>query len=222
MEFSKGWQDFFIEQSNCDYYKQLKAFVNAEYNCATCYPPKDYILQAFKLTPFEQVKVVILGQDPYINYGQAHGLCFSVAPPTACPPSLVNIYKALNYDLGIPITKKGDLTSWAKQGVLLLNSVLTVREKMPQSHAKKGWETFTDNVIRALNATSNPIVFMLWGGYAKSKASLISNPNHLILTSVHPSPLSFYHGFLESKHFSQANDFLTKHNISPIDWGSHL
>ena len=183
---------------------------------AVIYPPDPY--RVFRLTQPQDVRVVILGQDPYHGYGQANGLCFSVGEGVACPPSLVNIYKALQYDLGIEPTSCGDLRGWAKQGVLLLNSVLTVREGRPQSHAGKGWERFTDAVVAMLAARQKPLVFMLWGGYAKRKGAMIDKTRHLVLESVHPSPLSFYQGFLECRHFSKANAFLTAHGMRPIDW----
>ena len=176
------------------------------------------ILSAFEHTPYENVKVVILGQDPYHGYGQAHGMSFSVRKGVKCPPTLVNIYKALEYDLGIPQSDCGDLTDWADEGVLLLNTVLTVREGKPQSHANIGWERFTDSVIKMVNDSPYPTVFMLWGNPAKAKAKLIDESKHLVLKCVHPSPLSFYNGFLECKHFSKANDFLSKHGRTPIDW----
>ena len=162
--------------------------------------------------------MVIIGQDPYIGAHQANGMCFSVRDGVKCPPSLVNIYKALEYDLGIPPSDSGDLTGWAEQGVLLLNAVLTVRAGASGSHAGMGWERFTDFVISLLNKSEKPIVFMLWGGYAKKKGRLIDNPRHLALTSVHPSPLSFYQGFLECRHFSKANAFLVANGRDPIDW----
>lgn len=213
-----SWDIILKPQFDSEYMEQLRVFLREQYKHYVVYPPMKKILSAFEYTPFENVKVVIIGQDPYHGEGQANGLCFSVGKDVPCPPSLVNIYKALEYDLGIPPVKSGDLSGWAKQGVLLLNSVLTVRSGQPQSHAGKGWETFTDEVIRILDKSDNPMVFMLWGGYAKRKGALVKNPNHLVLTSVHPSPLSFYQGFLECRHFSKANDFLVAHGLTPIDW----
>ncbi len=215
---NNSWDALLSSEAAQEYYSALRAYVWQEYHTHTVYPPMDRIMSAFAYTPYEQVKVVILGQDPYHGEGQANGLCFSVNPGVQCPPSLVNIYKALEYDLGIAPTTDGDLSGWAHQGVMLLNSVLTVRRGAAQSHAGKGWERFTDAVIRLLNDSPDPIVFLLWGGYAKRKAECITNPRHCILRSVHPSPLSFYQGFLECRHFSQANAFLQAHGRNPIDW----
>ena len=213
-----SWDNLLKEQFDSDYFTVLRNFLNEEYSSRVIYPPKRQILNAFAHTPYEDVKVVIIGQDPYIGPNQANGMCFSVGEGVKCPPSLVNIYKALQYDLGIPPTDSGDLSGWAQQGVLLLNAVLTVRAGQSGSHAGKGWERFTDYVIKLVNQSDSPTVFMLWGGYAKAKAKLVTNPAHLILTSVHPSPLSFYQGFLECKHFSKANDFLLNSGRQPIDW----
>lgn len=215
---NNSWDELFEEEVNKEYFKKLRETIIDEYRNYTVYPPKKDILSAFGYTDYHNVKVVIIGQDPYISPNQAHGLCFSVNEGVKCPPSLVNIYKALEYDLQIPPTTNGELVGWAKQGVLLLNSVLTARAGASGSHAKIGWERFTDNVIELLEKNDNPIVYLLWGSFAKSKAKLIHNPNHLILTSVHPSPLSFFNGFLECKHFSKANDYLTAHNTTPIKW----
>ena len=213
-----SWDNILKEEIEKPYFNQIRSALTKEYKEHTIYPPKDKILATFEYTPYEDVKVVIIGQDPYHGEGQANGLCFSVNRGIQCPPSLINIYKALEYDLHIPPAKTGDLTKWAKQGVLLLNATLTVRAGMPASHSTIGWERFTDSVISMLNEREKPMVFMLWGSYAKKKKALITNPKHLILESVHPSPLSFYHGFLECRHFSKANDFLVKNNIEPIDW----
>lgn len=202
-----SWDSLLKAQFDSDYFDTLRAFLNEEYSSRVIYPPKRDILSAFAHTPFENVKVVIIGQDPYIGEGQANGMCFSVGEGVKCPPSLVNIYKALEYDMGIPPTDNGDLRGWAKQGVLLLNAVLTVRAGQSGSHAGKGWERFTDYVIRIINDSDTPTVFMLWGGYAKAKGKLVTNPKHLVLTSVHPSPLSFYQGFLECRHFSKPTAF---------------
>ena len=201
-----------------DYYKQLGKFVNWEYQQHTVYPPKDEIFSAFRLTPLSKVKVVILGQDPYHEPNQAHGLCFSVRPGTEIPPSLVNIYKELQDDLGCYIPNNGYLVKWAGQGVLLLNTLLTVRAHQAFSHKGVGWERFTDAVIEALDREDRPIVFLLWGSPAQRKAEMLHNPNHLILKAPHPSPLSAYRGFFGCKHFSTANRFLQEHGETPIDW----
>ena len=213
-----SWDKYLDQEFSKPYFDDIRKFLLEEYKNHIVYPPKDKILAAFANTPYEDVKVVIIGQDPYHGAHQANGLCFSVEEGIECPPSLKNIYKALEYDLGIPPTENGDLLGWAKQGVLLLNTTLTVREATPLSHSKRGWERFTDEVIKMLNDREKPMVFMLWGNNAKQKAKLVTNKNHLVLTSVHPSPLSFYHGFLECKHFSKANDFLISKGENPIDW----
>ena len=200
------------------YYKELYRFVLEEYNSTQIFPPSDDIFNAFHLTPLSEVKVVILGQDPYHNVGQAHGLCFSVKPDVDIPPSLVNIYRELQDDLGCRIPNNGYLVKWAKQGVLMLNTVLTVRAHMANSHRGKGWEEFTDAAIRALNKQDRPIVFILWGRPAQMKERMLDNPNHLILKAPHPSPLSAYNGFFGSKPFSQTNRFLEEHGVLPIDW----
>lgn len=213
-----SWDEKLEGEFSQEYFKEIRKFLVEEYKNFRVYPPMKEILSAFEHTPYENVKVVILGQDPYHGYGQAHGMSFSVRKGVKCPPSLVNIYKALEYDLGIPQSSCGDLTGWADEGVLLLNTVLTVREGKPQSHANIGWEKFTDNVIKMINDSPYPTVFMLWGNPAKAKAKLIDESKHLVLKCVHPSPLSFHNGFLECKHFSKANDFLSKHGRTPIDW----
>lgn len=200
------------------YYKSLYEFVKTEYNTTQVFPPSDEIFTAFHLTPLSEVKVVIIGQDPYHNVGQAHGLCFSVKPDVDIPPSLVNIYQELHDDLGCTIPNNGYLVKWAKQGVLMLNTVLTVRAHMANSHRGKGWEEFTDAAIRALNKQNRPIVFILWGRPAQMKKSMLNNPNHLILEAPHPSPLSSYRGFFGSKPFSKTNQFLQERGVSPIDW----
>lgn len=214
----EGWRRLLKGEGDKEYFPKLWTSVMQEYASTTCFPPKEKIFRALDLCPYDKVKVVILGQDPYHDYGQANGLCFSVEKGTKLPPSLVNIFKALQYDLGIKPDSNGDLTGWAKQGVLLLNSYLSVRKGQPLSHSQYGWDVFTDRIIQLLNAHDTPIVFMLWGGYAKSKARLIDDKKHLVLKAVHPSPLSFYHGFLECKHFSKANDFLALHGLQPINW----
>lgn len=200
------------------YYAELYKFVKSEYTRYTIYPIADDIFNAFHFTPLQEVKVVILGQDPYHNEGQAHGLCFSVKPQVEIPPSLVNIYKELNEDLGCYIPNNGYLEKWARQGVLLLNTVLTVRAHQANSHQGMGWERFTDAVIQAVNAQDRPIVFLLWGKPAQLKHSMLNNPKHLILEAPHPSPLSAYRGFFGSKPFSKTNTFLQNHGIEPIDW----
>ena len=188
------------------------------YDKEVIYPPKDYIFNALKLTPYKDVKVVIVGQDPYHGEGEAHGLSFSVQKGIKLPPSLRNIYKELYDDLNIKPSLDGDLTKWAKEGVLLLNSTLTVKKDMPNSHSKIGWEPFTDYIIRKLNSKDEPIVFILWGNFAKSKKKYITNPKHLVIESAHPSPFSANYGFFGSKPFSKTNKFLKEHNLKEIDW----
>ncbi len=200
------------------YYKKLYEFVKQEYNTTQIFPPSDDIFNAFHLTPLSEVKVVIIGQDPYHEPGQAHGLCFSVKPGVDIPPSLVNIYKELQDDLGCYIPNNGYLVKWAKQGVLLLNTVLTVRAHRANSHHGQGWEEFTDAAIHALNTQDRPIVFILWGKPAQAKKSMLNNPNHLILEAPHPSPLSAYRGFFGSRPFSKTNAFLREKGVEPIDW----
>lgn len=200
------------------YYAELFKFVKNEYATRQIFPPADDIFNAFHLTPLHEVKVVILGQDPYHNDGQAHGLCFSVKPDVDIPPSLVNIYQELHDDLGCYIPNNGYLTKWAKQGVLMLNTVLTVRAHQANSHRGMGWEQFTDAAIRILNEQDRPILFILWGSPAQKKAQMLNNPKHLILKAPHPSPLSAYRGFFGSRPFSQTNEFLVKNGLDPIDW----
>lgn len=200
------------------YYAQLFRFVKEQYNTTQVFPPADDIFNAFHLTPLKQVKVVILGQDPYHNDGQAHGLCFSVKPDVEIPPSLVNIYQELHEDLGCRIPNNGCLVKWAEQGVLLLNTVLTVRAHAAFSHRGMGWEQFTDAAIKVLNEQERPMVFILWGKPAQAKKSMLTNPAHLILEAPHPSPLSAYRGFFGSKPFSRTNAFLEENGLSPIDW----
>ena len=199
-------------------FKKFLSVVDNEYKTKTVFPLKENIFNAFKLTPYKDVKVVIVGQDPYHGEGEAHGLSFSVLDPTPLPPSLKNIYKELKDDLGIEIAKSGDLTKWAKEGVLLLNSTLTVVKDTPNSHSKLGWSNFTDYVIKALNNREEPIVFILWGNFAKSKKVFITNKQHLVIESSHPSPLGASKGFFGSKPFSKTNEFLIANNIKPIDW----
>ena len=200
------------------YYRELYDFVKNEYNTTQVFPPADDIFNAFHLTPLSQVKVVIIGQDPYHNVGQAHGLCFSVKPEVDIPPSLVNIYKELHEDLGCYIPNNGYLVKWAEQGVLMLNTVLTVRAHAANSHRGIGWEEFTDAAIRVLNEQDRPIVFILWGRPAQRKKLMLNNPMHLILESPHPSPLSAKGGFFGSRPFSKTNVFLEKNGLEPIDW----
>ena len=200
------------------YYADLYKFVKEEYSKVAVFPPSDEIFSALHLTPLSKVKVVIIGQDPYHNVGQAHGLCFSVRPEVEIPPSLVNIYKELQSDLGCKIPNNGYLVKWAEQGVLLLNTVLTVRAHQANSHQGKGWEQFTDAIIRAVNAEDRPIAYLLWGRPAQSKMSMLDNPKHKVFTAPHPSPLSAHRGFFGCKHFSQANAFLEENGLAPIDW----
>ena len=200
------------------YYAALYKKVRDEYSTRQIFPPADEIFTAFELTPLSEVKVVILGQDPYHGDGQAHGLCFSVKPEIDTPPSLVNIYKELNSDLGCYIPNHGYLTKWAKQGVLMLNTVLTVRAHQANSHRGMGWEEFTDAAIRILNEQDRPIVYLLWGKPAQMKKKMLNNPKHLILEAPHPSPLSAYRGFLGCGHFSRTNAFLKENGLEPIDW----
>lgn len=215
---TNDWQLPLAEEFKKPYYKDLYKKVLEEYRTRQIFPNPDDIFNAFHLTPLKDVKVVILGQDPYHNDGQAHGLCFSVKPDVEVPPSLVNIYQELHDDLGCKIPNNGYLVKWAKQGVLMLNTVLTVRAHQANSHRGIGWEQFTDAVIRAVNAQERPIVFLLWGRPAQMKKSMLNNPKHLILEAPHPSPLSAYRGFFGCKHFSQTNAFLEKNGIEPIDW----
>lgn len=215
---NNDWLDALKGEFSKPYYKKLFETVNQEYRTHRVYPPADDIFNAFHLTPLKDVKVVILGQDPYHGDGQAEGLSFSVKPGVDIPPSLVNIYQELHDDLGCTIPSHGNLVKWAKQGVLLLNTVLTVRAHQANSHRGIGWEEFTDAAIRVLNTQDRPIVFILWGGPAQRKASMLHNPKHLILKAPHPSPLSAYRGFFGSKPFSQTNAFLEEHGLEPIDW----
>ncbi len=212
------WDSIIGEEFSKPYYKKLREFLKGEYKTRRIYPDMYDIFNALRYTSYNDVKAVIIGQDPYHGEGQAHGLCFSVKKGITPPPSLVNIFKELKSDLGINIASHGELTSWSQNGVLLLNTVLTVREASPNSHKNLGWEIFTDAVISALNERNAPTVFILWGANAKAKATLLTNPIHKILTAAHPSPLSAYNGFFGCKHFSKANEFLIKNGIPPIDW----
>lgn len=215
---SNDWLEPLKPEFGKPYYAKLYKTVMHEYQTRLIFPPADDIFNAFELTPLSEVKVVILGQDPYHNNGQAHGLCFSVKKGVEIPPSLVNIYQELHDDLGCTIPNHGCLTKWAEQGVLMLNTVLTVRAHQANSHRGIGWEEFTDAAITVLNAQDRPIVFILWGSPAQRKKAMLNNPRHLILTAPHPSPLSAYRGFFGSRPFSRTNAFLEKNGIEPIDW----
>lgn len=212
------WLEPLKPEFSKEYYKKLYYTIMDEYKKHLVFPPADDVFNAYSLTPLKDVKVVIIGQDPYHNVGQAHGLCFSVRPDVEIPPSLVNIYKELQDDLGCYIPNNGYLVKWAKQGVLLLNTVLTVRAHQANSHRGLGWEEFTDATIRVLNEQDRPIVFILWGSPAQKKKAMLNNPKHLILEAPHPSPLSAYRGFFGSKPFSKTNEFLIQNQLEPIDW----
>lgn len=217
--FGNSWDQILKQEYNETYYQALRAFLISEYRTHQIYPPMDEIFQALVKLPFEDVKVVILGQDPYHGRGQANGLAFSVAKGVPLPPSLQNIYKELKTDLGISTPTHGDLTKWVESGVLLLNTTLTVREGAAASHRDHGWETFTDHIILALNESKHPLVFLLWGAHAQAKRHLIHRNDFLVLTAPHPSPLSAYRGFFGCRHFSKTNTFLQEHGLTPIDWG---
>ena len=217
-KLGNDWDELLKEEFKKDYYLNLREFLIDEYNTKTIYPDKEDIFNALKLTSFENTKVLILGQDPYHGKGQGHGLSFSVNKEIRVPPSLRNIYKELHDDIGEEIPNSGYLKKWAEQGVLLLNTALTVREKEPNSHKNMGWEIFTNRVIELLNEKEKPMVFILWGNNAKSKEELITNKNHLIIKSTHPSPFSAHRGFLGSKPFSRTNEFLKSVGENPIDW----
>lgn len=212
------WKEKLAYEFEQPYYRELYRFLIKEYHERVIYPPSEDIFNAFHLTPVSKVKAVILGQDPYHEPGQAEGLCFSVKPGVAIPPSLENIYKELHDDIGFRIPNNGSLVKWAKEGVLLLNSLLTVRAHAAFSHKGKGWEEFTDAAVRVLNKEDRPIVFLLWGKSAQDKGAVLNNPKHLILKAPHPSPLSAYRGFFGCKHFSRANEFLKANGETPIDW----
>lgn len=218
VHLGNDWDQVLAGEFEKDYYLELRKFLKEEYSTRTIYPSMYDIFNALKHTAYSDVKVVILGQDPYHGPNQAHGMCFSVKKGVAVPPSLVNIYKELKEDVGFEIPNHGFLESWADQGVLLMNTVLTVRGGQANSHKGKGWEIFTDQVIRHLNDREQPMVFLLWGAHAKSKRQLITNPNHMILTAAHPSPLSAYSGFYGCRHFSRTNLFLEEQGMKPIDW----
>lgn len=218
MRIGNEWDALLADEIKKDYYLRLREFLKKEYSTRTIYPPMNDIFNALRRTSYSDVKAVILGQDPYHGAGQAHGMCFSVKKGTPPPPSLQNIFKELRSDLGIDPPNHGELTAWADSGVLLLNTVLTVREGAANSHKGMGWEQFTDRIIQLLNQREQPMVFLLWGGNARAKAGLITNPNHLVLQCAHPSPLSAYNGFFGCRHFSKTNDFLKQHGIEPINW----
>ena len=211
------WDNVLQEEYEKDYFLKIKEKVREEYNNKIIFPPAKEVFKAFRMTPYKDTRVIILGQDPYHGLGEANGLCFSVNEGIKMPPSLNNIYKELYDDLGIKRTTT-DLSDWAKSGVLLLNSVLTVEKDKPASHKMIGWEEFTDNVIKKLNEKDEPVVFILWGNFAKSKIKYITNPQHLIISSSHPSPFSVHYGFFGSKPFSKTNEFLKKHNLKEIEW----
>lgn len=219
VKIEESWRQHIGNEFEKQYFIDLIKFVRYEYTTTTCYPPGKLIFNAFNLCPFDKVKVVIIGQDPYHEPGQAHGLSFSVCDGVPFPPSLQNIFKEIEQDLGMPIPMTGNLTRWAEQGVLLLNATLTVRAHQAASHQRRGWEEFTDAAIKVLNADRDNLVFILWGGYARSKAPLIDSSRHLILQSVHPSPLSANRGgWFGNHHFSRANAYLTEHGKEPINW----
>lgn len=212
------WDELLADEFRKPYYLALREFLKNEYKTYTIYPDMYNIFNALKLTSYSDVKAVVLGQDPYHEPGQAHGLAFSVLDGTVPPPSLKNIYKELNADLGIPVPEKGDLTKWAKEGVLLLNTSLTVRRGQANSHRGKGWEIFTDRIVEIMNSREKPVVFILWGANARAKTALITNPIHKVLTCAHPSPLSAHNGFFGCKHFSKCNEFLKANGMGEIDW----
>lgn len=218
VQIESSWKQHLSLEFEKDYFIQLTDFVRKEYKTSTVYPPGPFIFNAFNLCPFDQVKVVIIGQDPYHGEGQAHGLCFSVNDGIPFPPSLVNIFKEIKNDLGKEPPLSGNLTRWAQQGVLMLNATLTVRAHQAGSHQRQGWETFTDAAIRALAERREHLVFILWGAYAQKKGAFIDREKHLVLTSAHPSPLSAYNGFFGNRHFSRANEYLVAHGKTAINW----
>lgn len=218
VKIEESWKNHLQEEFDKEYFVKLTEFIREEYRTKQIFPPAKLIFNAFEHTPFDKVKVVILGQDPYHNDGQAHGLSFSVPDGVSVPPSLVNIFKEINRDMGIPVPKSGNLTRWANQGVLLLNATLTVQAHMAGSHQRKGWEAFTDAAIHKLAERRDNLVFILWGSYAQKKAAFIDPGKHLVLKSVHPSPLSAHNGFFGNNHFSEANKYLESNGIEPIEW----
>lgn len=218
VRIGNDWDEIIGGEFQKPYYLKLREFLKKEYASGRVFPEKENIFNALKTTPYKSVKAVIIGQDPYHEVGQAHGLCFSVQKGCKIPPSLKNMYKELYDDLGIVPASHGELTSWARQGVLLLNAVLTVREGQANSHKGKGWEEFTDAVIKKLNERSEPVAFILWGANAKAKAQFVTAPQHKVFSAAHPSPLSAYNGFFGCRHFSKVNTFLSENDIVPIDW----
>ncbi len=218
VRIGNDWDEIIGSEFQKPYYLKLREFLKKEYASGRVFPEKENIFNALKTTPYKSVKAVIIGQDPYHEVGQAHGLCFSVQKGCKIPPSLKNMYKELYDDLGIAPASHGELTSWAKQGVLLLNAVLTVREGQANSHKGKGWEEFTDAVIKKLNEHSEPVAFILWGANAKAKAQFVTAPQHKVFSAAHPSPLSAYNGFFGCRHFSKVNTFLSENDVVPIDW----
>lgn len=218
VKLESGWKTILNDEFEQSYFKKLSLFVQEEYDKYEIFPPHNEIFNAFESCPFHNVKVVIIGQDPYHGPNQAHGLCFSVRKGLKIPPSLRNIYKEVNADIGSPISSNGDLTRWAEQGVLLINATFTVRAHEAGSHQKKGWEIFTDAVIREVSARKEHVVFILWGAYAQKKGEMIDTAKHLVLKSVHPSPLSASRGFFGNHHFSQVNQYLKSNNLTPINW----
>lgn len=218
VQIEESWKEKLAEEFEKPYFMQLTEFVRHEYQTTTCYPPGKLIFNAFNLCPFDKVKVVIIGQDPYHGPGQAHGLCFSVNDGVPFPPSLQNIFKEIQNDTGAPVPSTGNLTRWAEQGVLLLNATLTVRAHQAGSHQRHGWEEFTDAAIKILSEQREHLVFILWGAYAQKKGAVIDRTKHLVLSSAHPSPLSAYHGFFGNRHFSLANAYLEQYGQTPINW----
>lgn len=221
VRFGNDWDEILRSELESDYFAQIIKQLNAEYRKYTCFPQPELVFNALRSTAYADVRAVILGQDPYHGVGQAHGLCFSVRQGVDTPPSLQNIYKEIHADLGLPIPSHGELSDWTGQGVLLLNTILSVRAHAPMSHAHLGWQRFTDAVIARLNEREDPIVFLLWGSPARAKKALITNPKHLILEAPHPSPLSAHRGFFGCKHFSKCNAFLQEQGLSEIDWQIH-
>lgn len=220
VDIGNEWDDLLRGQFSQPYYLKLRQFLKSEYATRRIFPDMNDIFNALRYTSYSDVKAVIIGQDPYHGFGQAHGLCFSVKKGVEVPPSLKNIYKELSDDIGFNPPSHGELTAWAQNGVLLLNAVLTVREGQANSHKGMGWEIFTDEVIKTLNDRSQPIVFLLWGANARAKKQLITSPQHLVLEAAHPSPLSAYNGFFGCRHFSKCNAFLSAHGIEPVDWNA--
>ncbi|MGB8490049.1 MAG: uracil-DNA glycosylase [Bacteroidales bacterium] len=218
VKIEEGWKQRLMPEFSKEYFVKLTGFIREEYGSHTIYPPGGLIFNAFNMCPFEKVKAVIIGQDPYHGPGQAHGLCFSVRQGIEFPPSLVNIFREIEDDLGIHVSASGDLSRWASRGVLLLNATLTVRAHQAGSHQRKGWEEFTDSVIRLLNDERRNLVFFLWGAYAQKKGESIDRAKHMVLESVHPSPLSASRGFFGNRHFSRCNEYLEKNGIEPVNW----